>query len=209
MIPRPQPSCELPPRPRRPARRATAPRRRRDLSDNKITGPISTEIGELTALWLLRGPPASPTPGAARDRPSASQGSQLQPDQGSDPDRDRPAHGAEGPASSPRVPGARRAARPPSASQDPRPQPDRRHDSDRDRPARGAADPASSPRVPDARRAARAPLGVAGSSKTTRSPARSRPCFATSRSVPPSPATTSSRRAARRTAAVSWTMHAQ
>ena len=39
---------------------------------NQITGPIPTEIGQLTALTDLRVPPASPTPGAARDRPSAS-----------------------------------------------------------------------------------------------------------------------------------------
>ena len=43
MIPRPQPSCELPPRPRRPARRATAPRRRRDLRNNEITGTFPVE----------------------------------------------------------------------------------------------------------------------------------------------------------------------
>ncbi|KAH8071149.1 hypothetical protein JL721_4580 [Aureococcus anophagefferens] len=44
----------------------------RYLTDNKINGPIPTEIGQLTKLGLLRVPPASPTPGAARDRPSAS-----------------------------------------------------------------------------------------------------------------------------------------
>ena len=65
-------SCEFPPRPRRPERRATDPRRRRWLHANQITGPIPTEIGELTALEYLRVSPASPTPGAARDRPSAS-----------------------------------------------------------------------------------------------------------------------------------------
>ena len=51
---------------------ATAPRRRRDLYDNEIEGTIPTEIGLLTALQYLRVPPASPTPGAPRDRPSAS-----------------------------------------------------------------------------------------------------------------------------------------
>ena len=58
-----------------------------------MTGPIPTEIGQLTALDWLRVPPASPAPGAARDRSSASQGPQREPDQGPDPDRDRPAHG--------------------------------------------------------------------------------------------------------------------
>ena len=47
----------VPPRPRRPARRATAPRRRRNLYDNKIGGPIPPEIGQLTGLKLLRVPP--------------------------------------------------------------------------------------------------------------------------------------------------------
>ncbi|KAH8056575.1 hypothetical protein JL722_7413 [Aureococcus anophagefferens] len=36
-----------------------------------MTGTFPTEIGQLTALRGLRVPPASPTPGAARDRPSA------------------------------------------------------------------------------------------------------------------------------------------
>ena len=66
------------PRPRRPARRATDPRRRRSLFNGEIKGPIPTEIGELTALTKLRVPPASPTPGAPRDRPSASQEPPLQ-----------------------------------------------------------------------------------------------------------------------------------
>ena len=57
--------------------------------------------------------PASPTPGAPRDRPSASQVAQRQEFLRSDPDRDRPAHGADGAASAPRVPDARRGARPP------------------------------------------------------------------------------------------------
>ena len=86
----------------------------------------------------LRVPSASPTPGAPRDRPSTSQGPRLYLDHRPDPARDRPAHEAE--------------------------------------------KPASSPRVPDARRAARPPLGVAGTSATTRSPARSRPRSACSRS---------------------------
>ena len=103
-------TCEFPPRPRRPARRATDPRRRRELDENKITGPFPTEFGLLTALEWLRLPPASPTPGAARDRPSASQVPRQQQDQRHDPDHDRPARGAEGPASSPRVPDAWRAA---------------------------------------------------------------------------------------------------
>ena len=67
------------PRPRRATRRATAPRRRRYLPYNKIDGTIPTKIGQLAALTDLRVPPASPTPGAPRDRPSASQGPQLQP----------------------------------------------------------------------------------------------------------------------------------
>ena len=100
-----------PPRPRRPARRATAPRRRRSVYDNIIDGTIPTEIGLLPALEYLRVPSASPTPGAPRDRPSASQGPLRQRDRWPDPERDRPAHGADGPASSPRVPDARRGAR--------------------------------------------------------------------------------------------------
>ncbi|KAH8065334.1 deacylase [Aureococcus anophagefferens] len=40
---------------------------------NLITGKIPPEIGQLTALKRLRVPPASPTPGAPRDRASASQ----------------------------------------------------------------------------------------------------------------------------------------
>ena len=111
-IPRRRRGCEFPPRPRRPARRATDPRRRRDLNSNKITGPIPAEIGQLTALTALRVPPASTTPGAPRDRPSTSQVPQLQRDHRPDPGQDRRAHGADVPASSPRVPDARRAARP-------------------------------------------------------------------------------------------------
>ena len=104
--------CEFPPRPRRPARRATVPRRRRWLENNKIDGPIPTEIGQLTALTTLRVPPASPTPGAPRDRPSASQVPHQHQDHRHAPRRVRPAHEADVPASSPRVPDARRAARP-------------------------------------------------------------------------------------------------
>ena len=40
------------------------------LSNNKIDGPIPTEIGQLTKLGQLRVPPARPTPDAPRDRPS-------------------------------------------------------------------------------------------------------------------------------------------
>ena len=47
----------FPPRPRRPARRATAPRRRRHLDSNKITGTIPPQLGQLTALPSLRVPP--------------------------------------------------------------------------------------------------------------------------------------------------------
>ena len=43
--------------------------------DPIIGGEIPTEIGLLTELTALRVPPASPTPGAPRDRPSASQAS--------------------------------------------------------------------------------------------------------------------------------------
>ena len=103
---------EFPPRPRRPARRATDLRRRRDLWRNEIT-KIPPEIGQLTALAYLRDAPASPTPGAARDRPSTAQVAQQQQDHRPDPARDRPAHGADVAASSSRVPDARRAARPP------------------------------------------------------------------------------------------------
>ncbi|KAH8095309.1 hypothetical protein JL720_2600 [Aureococcus anophagefferens] len=42
------------------------------LDNNKITGTIPPEIGQLTKLDYLRVLPASPTPGAPRDRPSAS-----------------------------------------------------------------------------------------------------------------------------------------
>ena len=107
----------------------------------------------------LRAPPASTTPDTARDCPSASQAPLRQGVHRPDPDRVRPAHGADAPA--------------------------------------------SSPRVPDARRAARPPLGVAGTSRTTRSPARSRALSATSGLATSKEATTSSRRAARRTAAIS------
>ena len=63
-------TCEFPPRPRRPARRATAnPRRRRNLNANQIDGPIPKQIGLLTKLKRLRVPPASPTPGAPREPP--------------------------------------------------------------------------------------------------------------------------------------------
>ena len=49
-------------------RAATAPRRRRDLSYNKITGPVPTQLGQLKKLDHLRVLPASPMlPGAARD----------------------------------------------------------------------------------------------------------------------------------------------
>ena len=62
---------------------------------------------------FLRFPSASPTPGAARDRPSTSQVAQQHRVHRPDPDRDRPAHESGSPASSPRVPDARIAARPP------------------------------------------------------------------------------------------------
>ena len=42
------------------------------LAYNEIGGTIPTEFGQLAALKSLRVPPASPTPGAPRDRPSAS-----------------------------------------------------------------------------------------------------------------------------------------
>ena len=63
-------------------------------------------------LEVLRVSPASPTPGAPCDRPSASQVAPQQPDHRHVPARDRPAHGADAVASSPRVPDARRGARP-------------------------------------------------------------------------------------------------
>ena len=197
------------PRPRRAARRATVPRRRRSIQGNQISGtfpaeacgvaagscnvisdsdlvapcgsknccnlgdggfcegaptpqptfmptPIPTplptpkptpaptgvtifgESYDSETTTSLRVPSASPTPGAARDRSSVSQGPRQQPDHRPDPDRDRRAHGAGGAA--------------------------------------------SSYRVPDARSGARPPLGVAGTSTTTRSTARSRPKSACSRS---------------------------
>ena len=227
-------SCEFPPRPRRPARRATELRRRRALSHNKITGtfpvalcdvgscyakrgdvggyakrgnsdlvapcvstdccdfgaspaPIDSTVGVFGKCYnpatttVLRVPPASPTPGAPRDRPSASQVPLRQQDRRHDPDRDRPAHGAGGAASFPRVPRRPGPRDRPSASQVPLQQSARRPDPDRDRPAHGAEQPASSLRVPDARRAARPPLDVVGTSATTRSTARSRPRSACSR----------------------------
>ena len=181
-IPRPQLSCELPPRPRRPPRRATDPRRRRYLDGNQIIGPIPTEIGLLKALNILRVPPASLTPGAARDRSSASQGPLRQPAGGPDPARDRPAHGAAVRASSPRVPDARRAARPPldvaGSSTTTRSTARSRLRSPSSRRCRCC----ELPRVPDARRAARPPLDVAGTSRTTRSPAHSQSKPASSRS---------------------------
>jgi hypothetical protein len=169
--------CEFPPRPRRPVRRATDPRRRRYLDNNEITGTFplalcgvqncyaksgndlvapcdSTDCCDLgdgaacsvmifgesydpATTTYLRAPPASPTPGPARDRTSASQGALRQRDHRHDPARDRPAHEAEGAA--------------------------------------------SSPRVPDGRRGARPTLGVAGTPDSTRSPARSRTRSACSR----------------------------
>ena len=60
----------------------------------------------------LRAPPAPPMRGAPRDRPSASQEPLGQLHHRPDPDRDRRAHGADEAASSPRVPDARRGARP-------------------------------------------------------------------------------------------------
>ncbi|KAH8044849.1 hypothetical protein JL722_14508 [Aureococcus anophagefferens] len=48
------------------------------LQNNKIDGTLPVEIGQLTKLQYLRVPPASPTPGAPRDRPSASQEPLLQ-----------------------------------------------------------------------------------------------------------------------------------
>ena len=156
---------------------------------------------------MLRVPTASPTPGAARDRPSASQGPpSLDRSHRPDPDRDRPAHGADGDVSffSPASPTPGAPLDRPSASQIPQRQQNHRPDPETDRPARGADVAASSPRVPDARGAARPPLGVAGTSRETRSPARSRSPSAASRNAMPRLAIpTSSRRAARRTAAIS------
>ena len=63
----------------------------------------------LTKLEQLRVPPASLTPGAPRDRPSASQVAQQKPDHRAGPDPARPAQEAGPTASSPRVP--RRPAR--------------------------------------------------------------------------------------------------
>ena len=174
-------SCEFPPRPRRPALRATAPRRRRWLFGNQITGPIPTEIGELTALTYLRVPPASPTPGAPRDRPSAPQVALRQRDR-----RHVPARSLRRPVLPRQLrQRPRRAVRRGQLLRSRRLyRSDRLH---RGR-LRRVLQPrehnraASSPRVPDARRAARPPLGVAGTSGPTRSPARSRPSSSSSRS---------------------------
>ncbi|KAH8048958.1 hypothetical protein JL722_12193 [Aureococcus anophagefferens] len=62
----------VPPRPD-PGEARDRPRRRRYLTNTKITGTLPVEFGQLTKLTYLRVPPASPTPGAPRDRPSASQ----------------------------------------------------------------------------------------------------------------------------------------
>ena len=104
-------SLRVPPRPRRPMRHATPPPRS-DLLHLQ-PGPIPTEVFQLTELQHLRVPPASPTPGAARDRPSASQALSYQRHHRPDPARDRPAHDADEPASPPRVPDAWRGARQP------------------------------------------------------------------------------------------------
>ena len=154
----------------------------------------------LTALELLRVTPASPKPGAARVSPSASQGPRLQRDHRPDPDRDRPAHEARTPASSPRVPDAQRNARPPSR---------RRYllGNKIDGPIPTEFGQLTklgqlrvSPASPTPGAAARPPLGVAGGSRTTRSPARSRSKPAASRRKVATPRLTipaSSRRAAR------------
>ena len=158
----------------------------------------------LTALELLRVTPASPKPGAARVSPSASQGPRLQRDHRPDPDRDRPAHEARTPASSPRVPDAQRNARPPSR---------RRYllGNKIDGPIPTEFGQLTklgqlrvSPASPTPGAAARPPLGVADGSRTTRSPARSRSKPAASRrkvATPRLTIPTSSRRAARGSAA--------
>ena len=180
-IPRPQPSCEFPRVPRSPARRATAPRRRRDLSHNQITGTIPTEIGLLKKLTHLRVPPASPTRGAARDRPRRRRRLDNNKITGTIPTNIAhltKLYSLRVPSASP-TSGAARGR--PIATQEPRGQPDHRQDPARLRPAHGACVPASSPRVPDARRGARTALGVAGTSRTTRSKDRSRTRSASSR----------------------------
>ena len=48
-------TCEFPPRPRRPARRATAPRRRRYLYDNKIDGTFPVELCDVRKCSAKRG----------------------------------------------------------------------------------------------------------------------------------------------------------
>ena len=194
-------TCEFPPRPRRPARRATAPRRRRWLDNNQIDGPIPKQIGLLAALTDLRVPPASPTPGAPRERASASQvpreqqqdlrhvpGRALQrralPRQGGQPRARRAVrHGQLLRYRKAFVCGhdLRQVLRSRDDDVSAQLEQDRRPDPGRDRPAHGADVPASSPRVSDARRAARPPLGVAGTSTTTRSMARSRARSASSR----------------------------
>ena len=158
----------------------------------------------LTALELLRVTPASPKPGAPRDRSLASQGHRLHSDHRPDPARDRPAHEAGTPASSPRVPDARRNARPP---------PRRRYllGNKLDGPIPtefGQLTKLQQLRVPPASpkpgAAARPPFGVAGGSRTTRSPARSRSKPATSRGTAATPRLripTSPRRAAQGSAA--------
>ena len=56
-IPQRQPSCEFPPRPRRPARRATAPRRRRYLGGNQIAGPIPRALCYVENCYAKSGNP--------------------------------------------------------------------------------------------------------------------------------------------------------
>ena len=130
---------------------------------------------------ILRVPPASLTPGAPRDRPSAAQAPRQQQDHRHAPDRDGPARGAGPNASSPRVPDARRAPRPPlgvaGTSTTTR-------STARSRPRSASSRRCGScefPSVPDARRGARPTLGVAGASSTTTSRTRSRPRSASSR----------------------------
>ena len=84
-------------------------------SNKVLTVTISGVSYPVETTTELRALPASPTRRGAR-LPLASQGEQR--DLRPDPDRDRMAHGADKPASSPRVPDARRGARSPLAAQE-------------------------------------------------------------------------------------------
>jgi len=60
-------TCEFPPRPRRPARRATAPRRCRYLNNNKITGTFPSDLCEVQYCYAKSGNPDLVAPCGSTD----------------------------------------------------------------------------------------------------------------------------------------------